>query len=165
MDDNVASSVGLSPDSKTRATIETEPVTPTTCSEMTVNARGSTFTVAGNRAANAFIRPAPVYTAGTIVKYGFDLTRVIFELELDAAESTAENAPTEIFIPPLHFPKDQMTVTISGGKWEYGELNKILKWWHNEGEQKIKIVGVKAFGTEVEEDFAPQLCDKVCAVM
>lgn len=167
VDDNVVSSVGYTPDSKTQATIETVSVTPTTSSEMTIsNSKNSTVTVAGNRAAHAFIRPAPVYTAGIIVRYGFDLTRVTFELELDAAESTAENTPTEIFVPPLHFPRDEMTVTISGGKWEYDEPSKVLKWWHNEGEQKIKIVGIKALGVEVEDgDFVPQLCDKVCAVM
>ena len=129
-------------------------------------ARKPTVTVAGNRAAEAFIRPAPVYTAGTLLKYGFDLARVTFELKLEATESTKENAPTEIFVPPLHFPKDQMSVTVSGGKWEYNEQTRILKWWHNEGEQSIKIVGVKTLTIEVEDDsLGLQICDKICSVM
>ena len=163
----MVSSVGFNPDSKkTQATIETASVTPSTSSEMTIdNGKSPATAEAGNRAANAFIRPAPVYTAGTIVKYGFDLARVSFELVLDAAASTVENAPTEVFVPPLHFPKDQMDVTVSGGKWEYDEPSRVLRWWHNKGQQRMKIVGVKPLGADTGDgDFPAQLCDK-CAVM
>lgn len=158
----------MEPDGKSQTMIETASVAPSASSaEMTTDtAKKSNVTVAGNRAAEAFIRPAPIYIAGIILKYGFDLARVTFELKLEAPESTKENAPTEIFIPPLHFPKDQMSVTLSGGKWEYNEQSRTLRWWHNEGEQTIKIVGVKILATEVEDDnLALQLCDKVCSVM
>lgn len=147
--------------------IETASLAPTTSSDMSTDAaRKPSISASGNRAAEAFIRPAPIHTAGTILKYGFDLSRATFELKLEAAESTKENAPTEIFVPPLHFPKDQMSVTVSGGKWEYNELTRTLKWWHNEGEQSIKIVGVKMLSTEVKDDnLGLQMCDKVCSVM
>lgn len=168
VDDNAVSAAEFNPDGKTQAMIETASIAPSSASsEMTADpARQPSITVAGNRAAEAFIRPAPIYTAGTLLKYGFDLARVTFELRLEAGQPTQESAPTEIFVPPLHFPKDQMSVTATGGKWEYNEQTRILKWWHNEGEQSIKIVGVKTLSVEVEDDnLALQLCDKVCSVM
>ena len=138
-----------------------------TVSEMSTEAAKKVIaTVAGNRAAEAFIRPAPIYTAGRILKYGFDLAKVVFQLTLEASESTKENAPTEVFVPQLHFPKDKLSVTVSGGKWEYNHIDNILRWWHNEGEQNIKIQGVKVLNVEVEDtNIGLQLCDKVCSVM
>lgn len=168
IDDNAVSAAKLSPDGKTQGIPETASIAPSfASSEMTTNStRPQSITIAGNRAAEAFIRPAPIYTVGTLLKYGFDLARVTFELKLEAEESTKENAPTEIFVPPLHFPKDQMSVTVSDGKWEYNEQSRILKWWHDKGQQTIKIVGVKTLSVEVEdENLALQLCDKVCSIM
>ncbi|RPB23048.1 glycoside hydrolase [Terfezia boudieri ATCC MYA-4762] len=168
VDDNAVSAAEFNPDGKTQAMIETSSIAPSSASsEMTADpARQPSITVAGNRAAEAFIRPAPIYTAGTLVKYGFDLARVTFELKLEAGQSTQESSPTEIFVPPLHFPKDQMSVTTSGGKWEYNEQTRILKWWHNEAEQSIKIVGVKPLSVEVENDnLALQLCGNGCSVV
>jgi len=164
VDDNALSSAEFNPGSKAQSMVEIASVAPTTSSEMTLDPTKKPFiTVAGNRAAPAFVRPAPIRIAGVIIKYGFDLAQVTFELTLEATESTKGNAPTEIFVPPLHFPKDQMSVTVSGGKWEYNEPERTLKWWHNEGEQNIKIIGVKM---EVENDnLALQLCDKVCTVI
>lgn len=125
-----------------------------------------TIKFAGNRAAESFIRPAPFYTCGTILKYGFNLAKATFELKLEAQESTKDHAPTVIFVPPLHFPREQMKVIVSGGKWDYEEQTGFLKWWHNEGEQSIKIIGVKLSSTEVERDNLPlQWCDKVCCLM
>lgn len=168
IDDNTVSAAEFNPDGKTQAAIETASMAPSfASSEMTADpSRQPSITVAGNRAAEAFIRPAPIYTVGTLLKYGFDLARVTFELKLEAGQSTEDSAPTEIFVPPLHFPKDQISVTVSGGKWEYNEQTRVLKWWHNEGEQSIKIVGVKTLSVDAEdENTALQLCDKVCLVM
>ncbi|KAF8476048.1 glycoside hydrolase superfamily [Kalaharituber pfeilii] len=166
IDDKVLSSASLDTDGKSQEIIETVSLNRSNSEMAATPTKKSTISVAGSRAAEAFIRPAPVYTAGRIMKYGFDLSRVTFELKLDAAESTQENAPTEIFVPPLHFPKNLMTVKVSGGKYEYDEQTRILKWWHNEGEQSIKIVGVNTLSVEVEnQNIALHLCDKACAVM
>ena len=128
-------------------------------------------TVAGSRAAEAFIRAAPIYTNGKIIKYGFDLAKATFELKLEAEGATKEEAPTEVFVPKLHFPREGTKVTVSGGRTEFvddgkGNGGNVLRWWHNEGEQTIKIVGVKTMDVEVEDtNLALQLCDKACSVM
>lgn len=105
------------------------------------------------RAAEAFVRPSPIATSGDVLSWGFDLVNVEFTMKLLAAQPTDEMYPTEIFLPPMHFPKLQTGVLVSGGKWEYakdeGEEGQgrteraTLRWWHMEGEQEIKIKGVK----------------------
>jgi hypothetical protein len=109
-------------------------------------------TKAGYRAAEAYVRPVPVAIHGTIESYGFDLKNCIFSLELTAPSSTPADYPTEIFIPEFHFPHNngQVHVEISGGKWEIrivedveGARQQVLRWWHGEGEQKLKITGVR----------------------
>lgn len=56
---------------------------------------------------------------------------------------------TEIYLPEFHFPDTQTVVSVSSGEWriDYTEINSIkvqrLRWWHMEGEQDIKIQGVK----------------------
>ncbi|KAI5806213.1 glycoside hydrolase superfamily [Geopyxis carbonaria] len=108
------------------------------------------------RAAEAFVRPSPVYTAGTIIASGFDLAKTTFTLKLAAQRATDEAAPTELFVPPFHFPKDDTQVEVSGGKWEYDADRSVLRWWHNEGEQEIVVRGVgrrKIWGGEEEGYF------------
>jgi hypothetical protein len=109
-------------------------------------------TKAGYRAAEAYVRPVPVAIHGTIESYGFDLKNCIFSLELTAPSSTPADYPTEIFIPEFHFPHNngQVHLEISGGKWEIrivedveGARQQVLRWWHGEGEQKLKITGVR----------------------
>jgi len=111
----------------------------------TVSADG----IVPTRAAQAFVRPSAVYTAGEIIESGFNLATVIFTLKLTANAATDETRPTEMFMPPFHFPKDGIKVQVSGGKWEFDEANSVLRWWHNEGEQEIKVVGV---GMEAKDD-------------
>jgi hypothetical protein len=58
-------------------------------------------------------------------------------------------APTEIYLPDFHFPESNLVVTVSGGKWDIdnqdiqGVKLQHLRWWHGEGEQDIKIEGLK----------------------
>ncbi|KAH6891070.1 glycoside hydrolase superfamily [Thelonectria olida] len=102
----------------------------------------------GYRAAEAYIRPTPTVVAGNIVSSGFDLRGCTFELKLFAPKNASDDAPTVVFLPEYHFPKDQCDVAVSSGKWEIstdddeGTTLQRLKWWHFEGDQSIKISGV-----------------------
>ncbi|KAF1988178.1 glycoside hydrolase family 5 protein [Aulographum hederae CBS 113979] len=104
---------------------------------------------AGFRAAEAYIRPTPIFTHGGVKSYGFDLRNCTFHLDLTASSSTSEDAPTEIFLPEFHFPATGTSVETSGGKWAItvndsdGSMMQKLSWWHAEGEQKIVVKGVK----------------------
>jgi hypothetical protein len=116
----------------------------------------------GIRAAEAFIRPTPIVTVGSVVKYGFDLRNASFEFDLTTDRACTEDTCTEIFLPDFHFPSDKAHVEVSGGKWMIelrdveGEAMQVLKWWHGEGDQRIKVVGVKrklgVVGVEGEEE-------------
>lgn len=70
-------------------------------------------------------------------------------MALMAKKSTATEAPTEVYLPNFHFPEKETTITVSGGKWEIDtyEIQTVklqrLRWWHADGEQDIKIEGVK----------------------
>jgi hypothetical protein len=123
---------------------------------------GATEKSPGLRAAEAFIRPSPCHTVGDVVKYGFDLRNSVFTFSLTSDRPCTEDLCTEIFLPDFHFPADKAHVEVSGGKWMIeikdveGETMQTLKWWHGEGEQNIKVTGVKrklgTLGGEVEEE-------------
>lgn len=106
----------------------------------------------GYRAAEAYTRPVPIAVHGTIGSSGFDLKNCIYSLDLTATSSTPPDCPTEVFLPEFHFPRlgNQTHVEVSGGKWEIrtvedveGAAEQVFHWWHGEGEQKLKISGVK----------------------
>lgn len=102
----------------------------------------------GYRAAEAFVRPTPTVVFGDVLASGFDLKQCTFNLKLSAPKPAPDNAPTIVFLPEFHFPKDQCEVAVSSGKWEIssdeeeGTLLQKLKWWHMEGEQTIRISGL-----------------------
>ncbi|KAJ5692509.1 glycosyl hydrolase [Penicillium macrosclerotiorum] len=103
----------------------------------------------GYRAAEAFVRPSPIYVSGTLDSHGFDLQNCTFSMSLTAKASTPSESPTEIYIPEFHFPGNETIITVSGGKWDidFQQIGPIsmqrLRWWHAEGEQDIRIEGVK----------------------
>ncbi|KAK4549065.1 hypothetical protein LTR36_007521 [Oleoguttula mirabilis] len=104
----------------------------------------------GFRAAEAYVRPTPVLTHGTMSSHGFDLTNCTFHLYLTSPTPTPQEYPTIIFLPEFHFPQGQTSVEASGGKWEVridedveGAPQQVLRWWHGEGEQKVTVKGVK----------------------
>ncbi|GLA71492.1 hypothetical protein AtubIFM55763_001932 [Aspergillus tubingensis] len=104
----------------------------------------------GFRAGEAFIRPSPIYTYGDVSKYVFDLRNCTFTLSLVGSKRIlGDEVATEIYLPEFHFPDTQTVVSVSSGEWsiDYTEINSIkvqrLRWWHMEGEQDIKIQGVK----------------------
>lgn len=104
--------------------------------------------VPGLRAAEAFLRPSPIATHGNVLKYGFDLKSATFTFSLTAPSKTPEDAPTEIYLPDFHFPSGKTHVEVSGGKWIIdtrdvdGEGMQWMRWWHAEGEQQLKVVGI-----------------------
>jgi hypothetical protein len=132
--------------------------------------------VRGLRAAEAFIRPAPVAVHGDISSYVFDLRNCLFKLALSAPSSTAEYAPTTVYLPEFHFPSGQTSVEVTGGKWTIsseeanGALQQTLRWWHAEGDQNITVKGVvrkagSAVDAEEDEGYLQQCQKQNCAVM
>jgi hypothetical protein len=103
----------------------------------------------GLRAAEAYVRPSPHATNGSVLKYNFDLRNCVFTFTLDAETPTSDDTATEIFLPDFHFPPTNTSVEVSGGKWRIeandvgGETMQMLRWWHGAGEQKITVKGVK----------------------
>jgi hypothetical protein len=128
----------------------------------------------GFRAAEAYVRPSPIATVGKILHSGFDLRNSIFSFGLHAHEAGKEHAPTEIFLPEFHFPKEQCEVEVTAGKWTIstdesdGHMIQRLRWWHVEGEHHIKVTGQKrqyALGKEDEEGYLDQCQQSKCSVM
>jgi hypothetical protein len=123
-------------------------ITNASISSETVRANPELTHAPGYRAAEAFVRPAPVAVAGRIINYGFDLKKCEFVLKLQAPKPAAEEHPTVLFLPDYHFPKETTIVDSSSGKWEIsssddeGVLIQRLKWWHVAGEQSITIKGL-----------------------
>jgi hypothetical protein len=111
----------------------------------------------GLRAAEAYVRPSPHSTNGSVLTYGFDLRNCVFTFTLDAEEPARDDAPTEIFLPDYHFPPTNTNVEVGGGKWRIdadgvnGETMQMLRWWHGAGEQKITVKGVKRKSQETLE--------------
>lgn len=118
----------------------------------------------GFRAAEAFIRPSPIYTAGTLQSTGFDLRNGMFTLSLihksSPATSLADNNtfPTEIFLPQYHFPSEEIDIKVSSGKWSISFENgtagfQILRWWHGSGKQNLSVKGARRqVSSTVRED-------------
>lgn len=103
----------------------------------------------GLRAAEAYVRPSPLHTVGSVVKYGFDLRNCVFTLTLDAPVAATEDIPTLVYLPEYHFPANRLTIEVTSGTWKLmtGEGDEtpknMLKWLHKEGEQKMTVKGVK----------------------
>ncbi|OQE38904.1 hypothetical protein PENCOP_c007G05452 [Penicillium coprophilum] len=106
-----------------------------------------------HRAAEAYLRPTPIYINGRLKSYGFDLKKCTFTMRL-IANQTAPSAPSEIYLPGFHFPIGETSVMASGGKWEIYILEfhtvklQYLRWWHGEGKADIKIRRKKRTGAE-----------------
>lgn len=130
----------------------------------------------GYRAAEAYVRPSPLAVAGTILSYGFDLRNCTFTLKLLVHESGPDAQTTDIALPEFHFPKDGCEVEVTSGKWMIGAddtgggLIQRLRWWHLEGEQIIKITGVRKrqammLGLDEDESYLEQCQENKCSIM
>ena len=102
----------------------------------------------GLRAAEAFVRPAPIGINGTMTNYGFDLKNCEFHLEIRGTAPRDDEQPTTVFLPEYHFPKEQCTVEVSGGKWEISTDDderawvQKIRWWHGDGKQTMRVKGL-----------------------
>jgi hypothetical protein len=157
--------------------------TPSITSERSIHAPSpdpELTSTPGLRAAEAYVRPSHIYAVGNLISSGFDLRSTVFSFRLQASTPCTEDVPTEIFLPDFHFPRDQCTVEMSGGKWsisneDYGPGDgdgatvQILRWWHKEGEQWIRVTGVKRASSLTrygeEEGYLDQCQQNKCAVM
>ena len=127
----------------------------------------------GFRAAEAYVRPSPIATVGKILHSAFDLRNCVFTFGLHSPEAGKEHAPTEIFLPEFHFPKDQCEIEVTSGKWTIstdefdGHMIQKLRWWHVEGEHRIKVTGQKRQNVlkEDEEGYLDQCQQSKCSVM
>jgi hypothetical protein len=99
-----------------------------------------------------------------------------FTLSLTAGSPTREEVPTIAYLPDFHFPSGQTSVEATGGKWmissedQNGAVVQILRWWHAEGDQTIKVKGVvrkqgAGLGTEEDEGYLQQCQRQACVVM
>ena len=95
----------------------------------------------GGRALKAAVRPYPYKVAGEPIEYFFDMESKEFYLKFKADQSI--NAPTEIFIPRLHFGNG-FEVLSSQGKLSFDKVNDLLLFYPaQEGEQTIVITRKK----------------------
>lgn len=150
--------------------------TPSISSSQALSEDPELTTNPGYRAAEAYVRPSPIATAGKLLSSGFDLRNCVFNFKLLAEKSTGQDTPTEVFLPEFHFPKDRCTVEVSGGKWSIstddadGGMIQRFRWWHAEGEQTLRITGVQRrqnmkLGKEEEEGYIDQCQQSSCAIM
>ncbi len=129
----------------------------------------------GYRAAEAYVRPSPRATVGNVTAYGFDLRNCTFTLTLNSASAATEQAPTEIFLPAFHFPRDKAQVEVSGGKWsisvdgQEGAI-QVLRWWHGNGDNTMTVRGLirrqaVALGNEEDDGYLEQCQQSRCNIM
>ena len=132
---------------------------------------------AGYRAAEAYIRPSPIKTNSQLLSHLFDLRNCTFTMSLTAEAASPQETPTEIYLPEFHFPEGQSVVSVSSGEYkiEFEEINSVkvqrIRWWHSEGEQDIKVEGVKRKlgelynGTAEDVGYIEQCQQRGCIVM
>ncbi|KAI9841114.1 MAG: hypothetical protein M1838_003701 [Thelocarpon superellum] len=130
----------------------------------------------GFRAAEAYVRPSPIATVGSVQSYGFDLRNCTFTFALVAPHATTESTATEVFLPEFHFPSDNVDIQVSSGRWTIsvddadGGLMQRLRWWHGPGKQTMTVKGVvrrqgMAMGREEEEGYLDQCLQSRCVLM
>ncbi|MDI1485153.1 MAG: endo-1,4-beta-glucanase [Ramalina farinacea] len=130
----------------------------------------------GFRAAEAYVRPSPIATVGSMISSGFDLRNCVFTMELNCKHAATEEEPTEIFLPEFHFPRELTDVKVSSGQWTMsvddaqGSDIQRLRWTHGAGQQDVTVKGVQrrqgmALGKEEEEGYLEQCRQSKCSLM
>ncbi len=84
----------------------------------------------GGRALRAAVRPYPRAVAGEALRMRFDMRRRVFEFEF--RHDPAVSAPTEIFVPRLHYPGGY-GVHVSDGTFTRLPEAQILQYRHDGG--------------------------------
>ena len=150
--------------------------TPSISTDQISNTPTELASTPGYRAAEAFVRPSPIATVGSLTSHGFDLRNCVFTLSLTCTQAATEDTLTEIFLPEFHFPRDDIQVEVSSGKWtvgvddEDGGLIQRLRWIHDEGKQSMTVKGVvrrqgMSLGKEEEEGYLEQCRQSSCSLM
>lgn len=85
----------------------------------------------GGRALEACVRPYARCTAGEPLRMRFDLRSRTFELEF--RHDPAVKAPTEIYLPRLHYPRG-CVVQVSDGDYELIDAEQMLIYRHSSGQ-------------------------------
>ncbi len=89
--------------------------------------RGTGAVDDGGRALEAAVRPYPRATAGRPLHMAFDYRRGRFVFEF--RHDPAVQAPTEIYVPRLHYPAGSV-VEVSDGRYELDREAQLLRYWH-----------------------------------
>jgi hypothetical protein len=79
----------------------------------------------GGRALKAVVRPYPIATAGTPLHLHYDIHSRFCEYTFE--HDPAVSAPTELFIPNLHYPQG-IRVEASGGQWSHDRAAQTLSY-------------------------------------
>jgi glycosyl hydrolase family 5 len=100
------------------------------------------------RAGEAHIRPWPIAVCGKVLSFEFDMAKQKFSLEIegDSVDETAEPNCSEIYIPEFYYPKAEMEVDVSSGRYDLcldKDMRK-LQWFHEGGKQYITINRAKS---------------------
>jgi hypothetical protein len=82
---------------------------------------------AGGRALRAVVRPYPMATAGTPLRMRYDVRSRVFRYRFRHDPDVA--APTEIFVPRLHYPKG-CHVHVSDGEIRLDMDRQLLQYYH-----------------------------------
>lgn len=90
------------------------------------------------RALEAVVRPRPLALAGTLLRCGFDLKSRRFELVVRHDPSVS--APTELYVPRLHYP-DGARFEVSTGRIDDDVTEQVARWTHapSASEQRVTI--------------------------
>jgi hypothetical protein len=90
----------------------------------------------GGRALSAAVRPYPICTAGEPLELRFDPKRHTFSYTFK--HDAQVSAPTEIFVPRLHYPQEPR-IWISDGTCEYDRNENLLRYHHAPGLEQHTI--------------------------
>jgi hypothetical protein len=102
-------------------------------------ATGSGLIHDGGRALKAAVRPYPRKVSGEPVSMSYDIRKRAFEFTFCHADGV--DAPTEIFIPEVQYPKG-FSVEVSDGTFALDNTNQTLHYKHTNA-RKIHTIRVK----------------------
>jgi hypothetical protein len=83
----------------------------------------------GGRGVEGFCRPRVLAAAGRPTTQSFDAETGVFELVVDSAPDIGAVAPTEVYVPNLHYPEGA-TIEASAGSAVHDDLTQRLTWSH-----------------------------------
>lgn len=90
----------------------------------------------GGRALEAVVRPGARAVAGEPLRSRFDRVRGIYELVF--RHDPAVQGPTEIFVPPLQYPRG-FRVEVSDGEYELDSEGRLLRYYHTPDQPRHRV--------------------------